>query len=260
MMQDIYEKIYSVFWIDYSGISRIQWYNPNQAILRKDKDDLISGFISALMSFSKEVFGSQIANVDIKDFKIFFSILPSKDILALVTKTNLEPGIVSKILQKIEFSLGEFHEFKNACEQIPEEKYGPLIDKVIRSAIPQSFEEFFIQALDLLNFDNDNAFYGYLILDNNGAIIKKHHKNDIDFEISSFLESVFWEKMVLPYFEMMPMFNNTFNINTNPNLIIKSKGVNFALLFMDQRIISLAFSGDIKETRINQIIEEIQKN
>jgi hypothetical protein len=39
-MQDLYEKIYSVLWIDCSGISRLQWYNPNQTILKKDKDDL----------------------------------------------------------------------------------------------------------------------------------------------------------------------------------------------------------------------------
>jgi hypothetical protein len=113
--------------------------------------------------------------------------------------------------------------------------------------------------MESFKFEDDKSIFGFVITDINGSVIKKEFKSEIDFEISSFLESIFWEKMIIPYYEMLPMFRNTFNVNLNPNMIIKTRGINFILLFLEQRVLSIALSGEVKESRIKQIIEDIQK-
>jgi len=250
-MSDVMEGIFSFYWIDPSGITRMRWYRlPAEGLKRSEKDELLSGFLTALMSFSREMFGNELAHLDLLDFKIFFGLLPSKDILALVTTKEFNDSTSKRIMNAILERAKKVPITIDSCEIGSMNHFIPELEKIIDQNIPKSLEDNLLIQIEQ-NYCAPNV-HAYLFVDQYKNITKKQIKTEIDFDLSTFLESVFWEKEILLHKETSPLIEKTFFIPSIRWIFIQIPICNMVIIFTPNGYASLIFD-------IGMTIKEIEK-
>jgi hypothetical protein len=247
--------LFAFYWIQSSGLTRYRWYQSRtDAEAREVQDDLLSGFISALMNFSKEMFGQKMAHIDVLDYQIFFSHLENKDILALVTTKRVTERTGQQLINEITKTLMCLQVDAQSCHMLSNTEIDPLLLDAIGKGLPKSFEKRLEAPLSHHRTHSD--FLGYLILGKDGQIIRKEIKDDIDFEAQTFLESVFWEKSVMNYKELAKNVERDFKIpNVFTTLIRTSIGF-LTVVCGPDGILSESFTSSISISEINGLLEE----
>ena len=61
------DDIFCFYWLDSGGTTKYTWYNRSENENFEQRDMLLSGFLSALMLFSQEMFGDDISSTNIKE-------------------------------------------------------------------------------------------------------------------------------------------------------------------------------------------------
>jgi hypothetical protein len=258
-MMALKDKIYSFYWIDKGGITRFKWYiSPEEAAARGDRDDLLAGFISAIMSFSREMFrGEDIANMDLLNHRIFFAGFRSGDILALVTDMNFDSLLAKRILSGLIAQVSKI--------QIPD--HDGRIDSdnwmkqyllnSIESIIPKSLHQ---AAQTCLNTHWENpTLIAYLLYNSISKKTEKKFKENIDFEAQTFLESVFWENVVQAHQDLVYLADKIFKLGDSKCLILQTQIGILVNVYHQNEILSEVFDNSTTLTRIKEISDELEK-
>ena len=122
----------------------------------------LSGFLSALMSFSQEMFGDDISSTNIKEKLMTFERLPNRDIMVLVTTLEFEPFYCRQILSKLNEYISNLELPEMTGKQSQFKFIEPFLLDAIEGSIPLSIEETILPILE--NRLQDLKSQGYLIL------------------------------------------------------------------------------------------------
>jgi hypothetical protein len=206
--------LFSFYWIDQCGLTRFRWYaSIEESKAREDKDDLLSGFITALMNFSREMFqGEEIAQMDLSNYHIHFASLPQKDILALVTHMDFNRKIGTKIMANVISQMKTQEIPEMSCQVGTSDWMKDYLMKAIDLATPKTLADLIGPMIE--PWFNSNEIVGYLTQEQPGAPAEKKLQENLEFELSTFLDSIFWEKTNQAHAELAPVGEKIFQLKS----------------------------------------------
>jgi hypothetical protein len=255
-MVDQIEDIFCFYWLEPGGLCKYVWYN--QSVSRdefENRDALLTGFLSALMSFSQEMFGDDMASIDIKNKLIGFERLSNNDILALVTTMDFDSHYTKQILSELakKLSTMEFPEPTGETSQF--NFIENIVVEIIQNTLPHSVEEILTPLLEK-HLETFNL-HGYLICNDTLEINRKKVQSDLDFELETFLNSVFWEKLVSIDRECAILSQKFFNFGPVEWMVIRTPLNTLLNVLTPQGFISESFDLNTKFDSISKSIQEI---
>ncbi|MFW9993632.1 MAG: hypothetical protein ACFFD4_16420 [Candidatus Odinarchaeota archaeon] len=258
----VMDEITSFYWINKGGIPRFRKIFKTNSAENKDEgtdDLLLSGFLTALMSFSSHFFeGEQLSHIELLNHKFFFSLFQDGDILMLCTGTGFSEKRAYKILEVVRNSLNDSPiPMTLSISPVDESLVLPLLLGAIDRSIPRSIS-------DIMKIISDDPrlnkqYLASLVMSTSGEVLSKQIGENIPFELQTFLESFFWEKIVHFHYEQKPIIEKLFDLGTVNQSTIQTEFGTVLSYHTGLGIISLAFGSNTSEQAVKGCSDEITR-
>lgn len=266
-------ELVSFYWIHSGGIPRFIYKFEEDVSLAGDadseitKDILLSGFLSAVMNFSDEVFKDEhLSQIELHNHKFYFARIPGEEFHVLCTKDGYDRKQAKKILENFQRAIDtkDIPVYSAGFEAAVLDKniITELLQDAVTESLPRSLDEVVLPVIEE-NRQRFPCFKGYLVLDNDGKLLRKEIEPNTDFELSVFLESEFWEQLVLKTFDGINQAEQTFQVGTISRFLVFTLYGVFCIRHTPIGYLSIAFDTTAKQATLEdcngRVLKELTK-